>query len=765
MFHRPNVRTVVERFILYRLRFDGIACNQHGKTSTYYQLSLEVANCNEHTRRKVNLSCLGMLVPNDSKKLEYIRDYLRRVMILGINGVWIKQKGQWNHWRWYIVSVGCDTVAQEQLIGEPNKKRTGSPFLFGKNKRVRFNPSSMAYQDFYDKLPVEYTGKMAIPSLSMDLLNPNSLLRCPSLIHHSDNPDSLIANIEKDYQVTLDNSQKKEIKYTKLFLDIFGDNAHQFLPNVLKEEDIPKFKEKCMKEANPSMSLSQMNPFLQTGKGNNKQHESFLDGNLVVPTEHCLCLDGMHNLSNICQIFINIVSGKDYCSEMKVINKEICNILKYDPSQWNICPTFKEVYKCAASRQRELMRRKLVTKDLLNSANFTKATTYERIMYLFSFYSYLFQDSMKIPFIFFFKIIFDYLAYFVSVNYDIQNLVEKQRNFNIVLGFLQNEVLPYYLKISIYNAMYYAYCIFNCGDMPANCCWLQESFYELTRDNFYGCRNPEDNTSYRLMMLSMIFQDKLFESKVAHKSVVYRVRRETITIPLLERRIVVSGESITNCFICNFYDELMYYVDSSYNRNTFLDKIIKKNIGINSPSFDKEAEEYSNSLKIDFSIFKLSDIFFSVEKTDINPFIKIGNSILAKDNSLNSKQIAFMQSSNGGLDIFYIVGFLSALIKYEEKKFHFTNCVCLRIPSESGSSLVNTTTNGFLKIDEFWELLSSKNPPLFLVSINRLHIDFLQYYPFKNKCAFASNRMFVRQNRPHPRIEIFEELKKQYKID
>ena len=43
-------------------------------------------------------------------------------------------------------------------------------------------------------------------------------------------------------------------------------------------------------------------------------------------------------------------------------------------------------------------------------------------------------------------------------------------------------------------------------------------------------------------MLSMIYQDRMYESKVADKTVVYRVRRETITIPLLQRRIVVSGE-------------------------------------------------------------------------------------------------------------------------------------------------------------------------------------------------------------------------------
>ena len=407
----------------------------------------------------------------------------------------------------------------------------------------------------------------------------------------------------------LDDHQKKEIHYAKLFLDIFGDNAHQFLPNVLKEEDIPIFKEKCVKKANPSMSSSQLKPFLQTGKGNSKQYESFLDGNLVVPTEHCLCLDGMHNLSNICQIFINIVSGRDNCSELKEINEKVCKILNFDPSQWTICPSFKNVYDSAVIRHKELMSRKLVTKDLLNPTDFTRATTYERIMYLFSFYSYLFQDSMNVPFIFFFKIIIDYLAYFINVNYDIQTLVEKQREFNIVLGFLQNEVLPLYLKISIYNAMYYARCIFNCGDMPANCCWLQESFYELTRDNYYGCRNPEYNTSFRLMMLSMIYQDRMYESKVADKTVVYRVRRETITIPLLQRIIVVSGESIKNCFICNFYDELMYYIDSFYKRNTFLENIMKENIGINSNSINNKAEEYYNSLEIEYSIYKLSDIF------------------------------------------------------------------------------------------------------------------------------------------------------------
>ena len=568
LFHPPpNVRHIRKRFLLYRLRFDGVACCKHGKNTTYYQVGLEIANCNEYDREKPAMTCFGMLVSKDN--LDYLRDYLHRVKVLGINGVWVNKDGQWYHWRWFVVSVGCDTVAQEQLIGEINKKLTGSPFLFGSNQKVRLNPNFLGYQEFYDHaLPIENQGKLALPCRPTDFLNPNSLLRCPSLIYHSDT-QSLVDTIERENEVVLTDRQKKEVEYLNKLFSLHKNGLHQWLPNVLKEEDIPSFKEDCINDvtsfldedndalsedqkANISSKLDKvLNRSPKNKVGHNNTNNStnvntddsysdennivddhgndnnLLDGNVLCPTKQILCLDSMHNLSNICLIFISIINDKVDCSSLNKVESVVRDLFSCD-QQWTLCPSFENVRLAAIERHEELKKLNLVKKDLLNYDTFKRSTCYEEIMYLLSFYFYLFQDSMDNPVIFFFKIIFDYLGYFCNVNYDINHIIEKQRNFNIILGLIQNELLPQYLKISIFNAMFYAYCILNCGDMAPNSCWLSEGGYWSTRANFVRCRDPVLNASHRLMMLSLILQDNLDKEIALDNSITCHTIRKKI---------------------------------------------------------------------------------------------------------------------------------------------------------------------------------------------------------------------------------------------
>ena len=142
LFSCPNDGLkVVEKFIIYRLRFDGIACSRYSvKNNTNYQLSLEIVNVKEHYKNNPKMMCLGLLFRKDD--FSAVKDYLHRVMVLGLNGVWIKTKEgneeKWYHWKWFIGSIPCDTVAQEQLIGEPNKKLTNNPILYCDGRKLRY---------------------------------------------------------------------------------------------------------------------------------------------------------------------------------------------------------------------------------------------------------------------------------------------------------------------------------------------------------------------------------------------------------------------------------------------------------------------------------------------------------------------------------------------------------------------------------------------------------------------------------------------------
>ena len=110
---------VEERFLIYRLRFDGIACSRYSvKNNTNYQLSLEIVNVKEHYKNNPKMMCLGLLFQKDD--FSAVKDYLHRVMVLGLNGVWIKTKEgneeKWYHWKWFIGSIPCDTVLKSNSL-------------------------------------------------------------------------------------------------------------------------------------------------------------------------------------------------------------------------------------------------------------------------------------------------------------------------------------------------------------------------------------------------------------------------------------------------------------------------------------------------------------------------------------------------------------------------------------------------------------------------------------------------------------------------
>lgn len=59
---------VIDRFVNYRLRADGICSSDLSIDSqSYYEVSLEVVNCNELDRRLPYMTCHGLLFPKSGK--------------------------------------------------------------------------------------------------------------------------------------------------------------------------------------------------------------------------------------------------------------------------------------------------------------------------------------------------------------------------------------------------------------------------------------------------------------------------------------------------------------------------------------------------------------------------------------------------------------------------------------------------------------------------------------------------------------------------
>ena len=49
--------------------------------------------------------------------------------ISGLSGIYVKSGDVWIHWRWAILGICADSVAEQQTIGETNKKHSTKPCI------------------------------------------------------------------------------------------------------------------------------------------------------------------------------------------------------------------------------------------------------------------------------------------------------------------------------------------------------------------------------------------------------------------------------------------------------------------------------------------------------------------------------------------------------------------------------------------------------------------------------------------------------------
>ena len=368
------------------------------------------------------------------------------------------------------------------------------------------------------------------------------------------------------------------------------------------------------------------------------------------------------------------------------------------------------------------------------------------------------MDSMRVPFIFLFKMILDYLIDFLNMNYDMKSLVDKQRNFNIILGLLQNEVLPFYLKISIFNAMYYLHSIMNCGDIASSSCFASEHSYMDTRHNTYSCGSPVKNAFNRLTMRGFLsafeipdIEDIPFPEYTEFDSYIV-VIDQNFSVEL-NKDILISIAK------CNLYDEYMYFVDSSYSRNTFLDELLTSEIGINYDDINNNVNKYLENHPISVDITNTSPILYELAKSDDNPKITLEGELFY-NNKLYDKRIAYTRTKEGRIVAFYIIGFIDFNVEGQS----YMNVLCLKIPTRSGSSCVWTTTNGFLNTKQFMEELNQ--PKIYMISNKRLHLGQLQTYEnenYKDGDSYITNKLIIRQYNSFGDTETFRTIESRRK--
>lgn len=833
-FVPPTKGSIEDHFVNYRLRADGIKCyDTSNRVESFYVISLEVVNCNETDRELPHMTCYGLLFPKSGEAgkmidgFSMIDYYLRVVMVTGRVGVYIKkrvssEKSVWYHWRWFISSVVCDTVAQEELEGCVGKKNGSFPCLYCDNcQRMRFGLDSYALQHMKAPVPILCWQRLSLIGEPLDFLHPNNMYRCASLIYHLDK------NVFDEYMsskgLSLQPDQVNEIKTLRLLFSVFPKRyLHQYLPIALSpvdwiqyrinkvlsicpdiqveqlentegsassnqtvndaDEEVSNVNEAAMtrigeycsledvaclqeKEIRNCMNSLSKNPSLERIVGTIEQPNNYdkvlkLEKNILVPPKYREGVDSMHNVYNVCKLFIEIINNVTPSNDSvdSILDCYVRNALygsaRDSPKDWTLFPDFSDVLHNANVRRRELGRilgnnASFLRDDLLKPSHFKTINDHNDILFLCGFYYYLFQDSMDIPVIFLFKVIFDYLIYFFNFNGDLKELMKNQVNYNVIMGLLQNELGPSALSISAHNSCHSGMSAVLHGDLIVTSCFHSERMYQVIKKNCFSGPSPHITCGRRslanVVSRSVVYgqQNQKHNQKALSTSNCLSINEvfvscgdgTVVSIPL-EKGILGSIVKM------NVYDDIRYYKDSTYARNTFFDVLLEKNIGLDSRVLGQMIRDYGSSCSeqiqsihvntsVDLSVF--SNVCFGNEK------VTVSTRLLDRNGLLDSRRIAITRSFKGELVLLWVIGFVTHVIN----NVKYGSALCIKIPTISGSSFVRTSLYGFINQQEFLESL--KNPVVLPVSLYKLHFDKVAIIPFGNDTSYVVLKLCQRQ--------------------
>ena len=203
---------------------------------------------------------------------------------------------------------------------------------------------------------------------------------------------------------------------------------------------------------------------------------------------------------------------------------------------------------------------------------------------------------MRIPVIFLFKNIFDFLIYFYNADNMADMIVNNQCCFDVFNGLLQNELAPSLTTISLHNSLHYAQSILTCGDSSSCSCFLSESFYELIKNNVLSCKFPiiTGGRRYITMYICKAFMKMKDKDKSKLNIQLSEDSKNVIDLPMnnVMSSITLESSKIQHIIQGNVYDDSSFYIDPSYPRETLFDYLLNKEVSIFDDNINSVVNDY-----------------------------------------------------------------------------------------------------------------------------------------------------------------------------
>ena len=421
-------------------------------------------------------------------------------------------------------------------------------------------------------------------------------------------------------------------------------------------------------------------------------------------------VDAQHNMANIMlwliRVFSNLIPTKtakantlflDSWTKYMIYGKKSSEMLSY-----TLFPDFSPIREKAISRLEAFCEYEdlppsisWITKEILTLKHFKRISNHDKILFFFSLFVYVFQDSLYKPCMFFIKNILDHLVYFYNANGSVSEFAKVQANFNVFCGLLEGELGLGYTNYSLHNAQHYFKTYVCGGSICLNSCFVSERSYSLHKKSVSKGAKPELAAGkkvhfYQNANLVCESFNPYPKSPILDKPIDKRTSINQAVISLLNETLDVFYKFS----VVNLLDDISHEKNCMLTQETLVDQVLSNEYSLGHHSLSELLNSYSRNHNLYLDDINIEEMESIEVYSSCEGIVDIGH---LNADSIKSHQLAFTRHYNGSIQLFIVLGFVS--ITMNDKSY--VQALCIPIKTMSGSSWLNTLHYGFIRNIEF----------------------------------------------------------------
>ena len=236
----------------------------------------------------------------------------------------------------------------------------------------------------------------------------------------------------------------------------------------------------------------------------------------------------------------------------------------------------KWVLDCAAKRLQEISKTKewdYVSPDILIPSVFSSLKTHDCLVFAFSLFPYVFQDSYCVPAVFAAVNIMEAVECIFSFSGDLRELSEAQALIGFFLSMFQGEVAATDITISLHTLCHLAKSIRFSGNADRNNCFNQEYMYQFPKIAMQAGCNPSKRIQ---KILRVQHACSIFNEKEKQKEVETEVACPAADVHSQWIKSHIDTEVYKTLTKWNAYDDSVFFDNDLMEYNTLFDQVVKK---------------------------------------------------------------------------------------------------------------------------------------------------------------------------------------------